>query len=858
MAIPAPVSLGKQIGSRIYVHRSAYSLLPPHLGEIAASALATCPEANARANVLKIDESGRIVSALHYPDFFSAAFPELRESWRIDMVDGHVSYRSYADSLNPPILHRKELLLPSDHPEQSRFAELTAQAEVLGLFVDSHLIGFRQAWEARIVRAGYLLVDHQLLPHGNAIEPDYGNEAQDSEVQRHRTALTRSNLSAPLQSLMRHGLLSVERSYFDYGCGRGDDLRHLQLNGYKATGWDPYYVPDGSRTPAEIVNLGFVINVIEDIDERTAALQGAFGLAKSLLVVSAMLYSSTPPPGRPFRDGYRTQRNTFQKYFTQSELKEFVEEVLHTEAIPVSPGIVYVFADKSAEQRFLFSRQRGQPRVSRCPAVYARRQLRDACPRPSRVERLIQQHRNQLDALWDTCLELGREPLVEEFYLAAEVCEAFGSWKRALRIVFAINNSTDFSHANSRRRDDLIVFLALRLFGKRKSYRQLETGLQREIKAHFGDYATAQALAQQALAEIAVPNLLDVASQAASEQGLGYYMSNDYLQLSTKLVPRLPALLRIYVGCGAILYGDLDGVDLLKIHLSSGKLSLMKFDDFNGKALPLMKERIKVKLRSQEIDFFVYGEDSVPCPPLYYKSRYLNEESPGFAEQLAFDEALAQLDLFDPGSYGPNAADLYHILAQRRLEVCNFSILPAQAIPELDESCGPHFTYRDLIECGETWRRTRVDNRPMLPESYNALHALATNLLAPIIDYFGMIKLTYGFAGPLLTVHINSRIAPALDQHAASELNSRGKLICPRKGAAVDFIVDDEDMLNVAKWIVEEVPFDRMYIYGPARPIHLSYGPEHSRQVTVMSLGAKGLYPKTMKLNAFRRFQWNY
>lgn len=856
MPIPTIIPVGKQIGGRIYVHRSAHSLLPPHLGEIAASALAACQEANDRANVLKIDESGRVVSALHYPDFFSVAFPELREAWRIDMVDGHVSYRSYADSLNPPILHRKELLLPPDHPEQSRFAELTAQAEVLGLFDDSRLIGFRQAWEARIVRAGYLLVDHQLLPHGNAIEPDNDYEVLDSTIQRHRTALSRSNLSAPLQALMRHGLLSVEQSYFDYGCGRGDDLRSLQISGYAASGWDPYYVPDGMRIPAEIVNLGFVINVIEDFDERTAALRGAFDLAKSLLVVSVMLYGSTPPPGRPFRDGYRTQRNTFQKYFTQSELKDFVEEVLNTEAIPVAPGIVYVFADKSAEQRFLFSRQKGRPRIARSPGLYARHKVREARARPSRVEQLIQQHRDLLVALWNTCLELGREPLVEDFPQAAEACEAFGSWKRTLRIVFAVNNRTDFSHANARRKDDLIVFLALRLFGKRKSYRQLETNLQHDIKAHFGDYATAQALAQQALTEVAVPTLLDVASQAASEQGLGYYRQNDYLQLSVTLIPRLPALLRIYIGCGSILYGDLDGVDLVKIHLRSGKLSLMKFDDFDGKALPLMTERIKVKLRSQDIDFFIYGADSVPPPPLYYKSRYLNEESPGFAEQLSFDDALAELDLFDPASYGPHTADFQCLLAQKRLEVCDFSILPAQTIPELDESCGPHFTYRDFIECGETWRRTRIDNRPKLPETYNALHALATTLLTPIIDYFGMIKLTYGFASPSLTLHISSRIAPTLDQHAASELNRRGKLICPRQGAAVDFIIDDEDMLDVAKWIVDELPFDRMYLYGPDRPIHLSYGPEHSRQVTVMSCGANGLYPKTMKLEAFRIFQW--
>lgn len=859
MLLAASYPVGKRIGGRIYVHRSAQALLPAPLAEIAFTALACCADAEIRANVLKVDESGAVVSALYYPEFFSAAFPELREAWRIDMAGGRVSYRSYVDSLNPPILHRKELLLPHEHPDRPKFAALTKQAEALGLFDEPRLIGFREAWEALIARVGYRLDDHLLLPLGNIVESGADSGSDTATIERHRTALSRSNLSAPMQALARHGLLSLERTCFDYGCGRGDDLRCLQESGYTANGWDPYYASDSERVPADLVNLGFVINVIEDFEERVAALQGAFALTRTLLVVSVMLYGSTPPPGRPFRDGYRTQRNTFQKYFTQSELKDFVENVLGVEVIPVGPGIVYVFADKVAEQRFLFGRQRGRSRMPNSPARYIQRVPREKRVqrvRPSRLQQLVEQHQDLVTDLWRACLELGREPLADEFPRAVEVFEAFGSLRRGLRIVFALHEQTAFALAAEQRKNDLIVFLALRLFGKHKAYRQLDVGIQRDIKVHFGDYSTAQAVALRALDEVGQPALLDQASQLACEQGLGYYRPSDYLQLHSSLLHRLPALLRIYVGCGVVLYGDLEGVDVVKIHLRSGKLSLLKFDDFQGKAIPLMTERIKVKLRNQDIDFFLYGTDSVPPPPFYYKSRYLNEESSGFAEQLAFDEVLAEFGLFDPDSYGPSAVSFERMLIQRRLEVQDFHIVPAQTIPALDEACCPYFTYRDFIECGETWQRTQVFNTPVLAESYNALHALATTLLTPLIDYFGMIRLTYGFAGPELVRHISSRIAPALDQHAAHETNRRGKPICPRLGAAVDFIVDDEDMIDVAKWIAEMLPFDRMYVYGPDRPIHLSYGSSHSRQVTVMMQGAKGLYPKTLKLNDFGCFQW--
>ncbi len=42
----------------------------------------------------------------------------------------------------------------------------------------------------------------------------------------------------------------------------------------------------------------------------------------------------------------------------------------------------------------------------------------------------------------------------------------------------------------------------------------------------------------------------------------------------------------------------------------------------------------------------------------------------------------------------------------------------------------------------------------------------------------------------VLPKHIKGRVAPKLDQHAAHETNSKKTVICPRLGAAVDFIVE--------------------------------------------------------------------
>ena len=103
------------------------------------------------------------------------------------------------------------------------------------------------------------------------------------------------------------------------------------------------------------------------------------------------------------------------------------------------------------------------------------------------------------------------------------------------------------------------------------------------------------------------------------------------------------------------------------------------------------------------------------------------------------------------------------------------------------------------------------------------------------MDYFGGIRLTFGFCSRELARRIAGRIAPALDQHAACELNARGKPICPRRGAAVDFLVPDESMLEVARWIVANTPFDRLYYYGDCKPVHVSAGPEANGAIVVMT-----------------------
>jgi hypothetical protein len=256
----------------------------------------------------------------------------------------------------------------------------------------------------------------------------------------------------------------------------------------------------------------------------------------------------------------------------------------------------------------------------------------------------------------------------------------------------------------------------------------------------------------------------------------------------------------------------------------------MKFDDFEGQPLPRMVERIKLNLRSQRIDIFEYG-DPFERPYLYLKSRYINEEFSHYSEQLAFDEKLADLTFFDFSEYGPSPKVFCELLERHRWAVEGFDLVRSTTIPDLDAPCGRYLTYRQIIECGETQRRMQLANLPKEADSYTALYELATNVLDPVIEYFGSIKLTYGFCSSELSRAISQGIAPNLDQHAAHEKNRKGNYVCQRLGAAVDFIVEDEDMREVVDWIWENVAFDRLYFYGNARPIHISYSSTLKKEV---------------------------
>lgn len=646
---------GKTVGQWLYVHRDQIG----GLDSVNAAAIAEAEEiagATAWTVAKLVPESPGPVSLLTYQDF-DEPFPALLESVTVDRRTGQARRRSYRARSNPPILHRKELLLDAGDPRRASFAALTSALEARGLFDAARFIGTREAWEGRLAEAGIRIEDHRVCDlAGRAVTPPFA-------VQRHLAAIERQGLSTPIRALLRFGLIDEGTSVFDYGCGRGSDVEGLNAAGIDARGWDPHFAPDEPRTPADVVNLGFVLNVVEDPAERVMALRDAFGLAQTCLVVAVITGTSARLHlSRPYADGFITSRGTFQKLYRTDELRDLLETTLKREAFPVGPGVFFVFKDDGAEQAFLARRQRAARPVS-AVEVRAERGQTLAALGPD------------LERLWSLILEHGRMLARDELDpdLVERLVAGAGSLKGAFAVAHSAFDPMALEQARAGRRDDLLVTFALNVFNRRTRYRALPDGLQRDVKALFGAYAAASEEARKLLFSLGRPGVLADACHGASQAGVGWLEDDGALWIDARLLDRLPPALRCFAGCAGRYYGDLGMAQVLKIHAASGKLSGLIYEDYDISPLPRLTVRIKIDLRAQRI---FEWDHRAQDQRLLLKSRLMAADQIGYVRQATFDAALTEVGVDTLGQWA-TGEDLTALLARAGLVLDRFDLRPA-------------------------------------------------------------------------------------------------------------------------------------------------------------------------------------
>ena len=265
-------------------------------------------------NIIKLSPPDYAISFLCYPEFLTEAHPAIAESVRIHLATGTVKRTDFTSHSNQPILHRKECFLPPGHPKHGSFARLTRAEEAAGLYAEPSHIGFRANWESLLREKGLQINGHTL--RAVSLDEALPEDASVIAIHRHRTALSRTDLSKPVRVAMENGLLNEADTFFDYGCGLGSDVAGLRAMGMEASGWDPAYFPEESKRQAQVINLGFVLNVIEKPAERVSVVRDAWSLAGRTLIGSTLVHGQEEYSCiRPHADGCLTSRGTFQKYF---------------------------------------------------------------------------------------------------------------------------------------------------------------------------------------------------------------------------------------------------------------------------------------------------------------------------------------------------------------------------------------------------------------------------------------------------------------------------------------------------------------------------------------------------------------
>jgi DNA phosphorothioation-associated putative methyltransferase len=427
-------------------------------------------------------------------------------------------------------------------------------------------------------------------------------------IPRHKTAIRRGDFSRPIKCALRDGLIDPSVSVFDYGCGRGEDLQLLNREGISCDGWDPVYRPTVPKEVADVVNLGYVINVVEDPEERAQTLSSAWSLCRHVLVVAAqVLVSGRGHDPVEFGDGVLTRRGTFQKFYDQGGLKSYLEEQLQAEAIPAAIGVFYVFRDESRLQQYLAGRFR----------------RRAVLPRPRQAKKDFEQYRPLLEPFMDAVVGLGRLPEAEEYAGAAELIARFGSLKRAFNLVQRETGTQTWETSAQRRREDLLVYLALARFRRRPPLSLLPATLQRDMRVFFGGYAKACAEADALLFQAGDAEAVDA---ACWNSAVGKLLP-DSLYVHRSALDDLGPLLRVYEGCARAYIGEIEGANLVKLHRHSGKVSYLVYPGFEIDPHPPWVRSVKLSLRTRELDSYDYTGSKNP-PVLHRKETFLRPDHP--------------------------------------------------------------------------------------------------------------------------------------------------------------------------------------------------------------------------------------
>ncbi|MFE1151089.1 DNA phosphorothioation-associated putative methyltransferase [Streptomyces albidoflavus] len=437
---------------------------------------------------------------------------------------------------------------------------------------------------------------------------------------RRRTAIGRAALSLPARQALADRQLTADRTILDYGCGRGGDVRSLERLDCRITGWDPYYSPDSPTAPSDVVLLTYVLNIIEDPEERRQTLLRAWDLATTVLIVSARLtWEKSKVRGEKFGDGLLTSRRTFQYLFGSSEIRNYVERTTGTRCVSATPGIVYAFKSDTARLSYL-----------------AHRIVPDA------VWLASEDTTTAIASLIDYVERRGRLPHVEE--MPRPVAELLAHLKLGdlKRLTRDSADADKISEGGKRTTLNTLLFLAVELFNGRGPFSSLPLSVQLDVRAFFSSYKEACQRADRLLLKLRDDGYVRSAMHASAVGKL----TQTALYVHRRAVDRMPTILRLYEHCAAIAAGRPQQWTVAKLKHQGRAVSWLDYPEFDTDPHPRIASSYLVDLKTLETSHTSYT-DATNRPLLHRKHEFLARDDPDSQKYRRLTDAEIKAGLYE-------------------------------------------------------------------------------------------------------------------------------------------------------------------------------------------------------------------
>ncbi len=435
---------------------------------------------------------------------------------------------------------------------------------------------------------------------------------------RHKTAIGRGSLSMPARQALIDGILRPDWSVLDYGSGRGHDVARLIHLGIPATGWDPHHGGTRPDQPQDVVTLTYVINVIEDQQERQVVLSDAWSLAGRCLVVSTRLaWERKQVTGTALGDGTLTRRNTFQRLFSPAELRALVEGTTGVRAISPVPGVVYAFRHDSDRLTYL-----------------ARRAS------PDQAWQEGQDPESAIAAVVDFFERRGRMPMIEE--TPETLLPLLRSITERQLTALAAQAASPIRVAESRKNTilNVLLLLGVEVFDGRSPLQSLPVPIQADIRAFFESYREACHRADRLLLKLRDDRYLrNVMSNSVGK------MTPTAIYVHRRATKHMPVLLKLYEHCGAVAVGRPGNWDLVKLSHEGRSVSWLGYPDFDRDPHPRLAWSYSVDMRTLEGTYRSYHE-SANRPLLHRKHEFLADDDPDVPKYRRLTEREVRAGLY--------------------------------------------------------------------------------------------------------------------------------------------------------------------------------------------------------------------